>query len=221
MKGRQMWGMLGMLLLLGVLLGVQFRVDRGVQAVGPENVGDMAVLLLRAEQQNHQLATELSALKAQILRRDQGVARYKDLVQQLDQARAEAGLTPVSGKGVEVVMAEPPGGPGTQGIFAIHDTDVLSILNELRAAGAYALSINSQRVVATTEVREAGSIFSINNTPSAPPFTIVALGNPTTLRQALLLRGGVVATLQAVGISIKIRTSQSLSVPAYQGADLP
>ncbi len=221
MKGRQMWGMLGMLLLLGILLGVQFRVDRGVQAVGPENVGDMAVLLLRAEQQNHQLATELAALKAQILRRDQGVARYKDLVQQLDQARAEAGLTPVSGKGVEVVMSEPPAGPGSQGIFAIHDTDVLSILNELRAAGAYALAINGQRVVATTEVREAGSIFSINNTPSAPPFTIVALGNPTTLRQALLLRGGVVATLQAVGIGIKIRTSPSLSVPAYQGADLP
>ncbi len=221
MKGRQMWGMLGMLLLLGILLGVQFRVDRGVQAVGPENVGDMAVLLLRAERQNHQLATELAALKAQILRRDQGVTRYKDLVQQLDQARAEAGLTSVSGHGVEVVMAEPPAGPGNQGIFAIHDTDVLSILNELRAAGAYALSINGQRVVATTEVREAGSIFSINNTPSAPPFTIVALGDPTTLRQALLLRGGVVATLQAVGISIKIRTSPSLSVPAYQGADLP
>ncbi len=221
MKGRQMWGMLGMLLLLGILLGVQFRVDRGVPAVGPENVGDMAVLLLRAEQQNHQLAKELAALKAQILRRDQGVARYKDLVQQLDQARAEAGLTPVAGPGVEVVMSEPPGGPGSQGIFAIHDTDVLSILNELRAAGAYALSINGQRVVATTEVREAGSIFSINNTPSAPPFTILALGNATTLRQALLLRGGVVDTLQAVGIGIKIRTSKALSVPAYQGADLP
>ena len=221
MKGRQMWGMLGMLLLLGILLGVQFRVDRGVQAVGPENVGDMAVLLLRAEQQNHQLSGELATLKAQILRQDQGAVRYKDIVQQLDQARAEAGLTPVSGKGVEVTMSEPPGGPGTQGICAIHDTDVLSILNELRAAGAYSLSINGQRVVATTEVREAGTIFSINNTPSAPPFTIVALGNPTTLRQALLLRGGVVDTLQAVGIGIKIRTSQTLTVPAYQGADLP
>ena len=216
-----MWGMLGMLVLLGILLGVQFRVDRGVPAVGPENVGDMAVLLQRAERQNHQLATELAALRAQILRRDQGAARYKDLVQQLDQARAEAGLTSVSGKGVEVVMSEPAGGLGSQGIFAIHDTDVLSILNELRAAGAYALSINGQRVVATTEVREAGSIFSINNTPAAPPFTIVALGDPTTLRQALLLRGGVIDTLEAVGIGIKVRTSPDLSVPAYQGADLP
>ena len=221
MKGRQMWGMLGMIVLLGILLGVQFRVDRGLAAVGPENVGDMAVLLLRAEQQNHQLAKELATLKAQILRRDQGVARYKDLVQQLDQARAQAGLTPVSGKGVEVVMAEPSGGLGGQSIFAIHDTDVLNILNELRAAGAFALSINGQRVVATTEVREAGSIFSINNTPAAPPFTIVALGDPTTLRQALLLRGGVVDTLQAVGIGIKVRTSDALEVPAYQGAELP
>ncbi len=221
MKGRQTWGMIGMLLLLGILLGVQFRVDRGVPAVGPENVGDMAVLLQRAEQQNHQLAKELASLKAQILRQDQGAVRYKALVQQLDLARAEAGLTTVSGKGVEVVVSEPSGGLGSQAIFAIHDTDVLSILNELRAAGAYALSINGQRVVATTEVREAGSIFSINNTPAAPPFTIVALGDPTTMRQALLLRGGVIDTLQAVGIGIKIRTAADLSVPAYQGADLP
>ena len=221
MKGRQMWGMLGMLLLLGILLGVQFRVDRGVAAVGPENVGDMAVLLLRAEQQNHQLAKELAALKAQILQRGQGVARYKQLLQQLDQARAQAGLAPVSGRGGEVVMSEPAGGLGGQSIFAIHDTDVLSILNELRAAGAYALAINGQRVVATTEVREAGSIFSINNTPAAPPFTIIALGDPTTLRQALLLRGGVVNTLEAVGIGIKVRTSDQLQAPAYQGADLP
>jgi len=221
MKGRQAWGIMGMLLILGIMLGVQFRVDRGVQAVSPDNVGEMATLLLRAEQQNHRLSAELTALKAQILKSDQGVARYKALVQQLNQARAQAGLTPVSGKGVQVVMSEPPAGPSSQGIFSIHDTDVLSILNELRAAGAYALSINGQRVVATTEVREAGSIFSVNNTPAAPPFTITALGDPTTLRQALLLRGGVVATLQAVGIGIKIHTMQEVSVPAYQGADLP
>ncbi len=221
MNGRQAWPMLGMVVVLGILVGVQFRIDRGVPAVGPENIGEMAVLLLHSEQQDKQLAQEVAALKAQLLSHEQGVSRYKALVQQLDQARQEAGLTKVSGKGVEVVMTEPPAGPGGNGIFSIHDTDVLMIMNELRAAGAYALSINGQRVVATTEVRQAGSIFSINNSPAAPPFTIVALGNPTTMTQALLLRGGVVDTLEAVGIGIKIRSSQQLDVPAYQGVDLP
>ncbi len=221
MKGRQLWAMVGIVAFLGVLLGVQFRIDRGVPSVGPENIGEMAVLLLRAERQNQTLSHEVAALKAQLLSRAQGVARYKSLVQQLDQAREEAGLTPVKGQGVEVVMTEPPAGPGGNGIFSIHDTDVLMILNELRAAGAYALSINGQRVVATTEVRQAGSIFSINDSPAAPPFTILALGTPTTLRQALLLRGGVVDTLEAVGIGIKVQTSSHLEVPAYQGADLP
>lgn len=220
LRSGRTWGMLAMLVLLGVLIGVQFRVDRGVASVSPDNVGDMAVLLQRAEQQNQQLSKELASLKAQMLKSDQGTAKYKALVQQLAQAREQAGLTSVTGAGVEVDVAEPPGGTGAE-LFSIHDTDVLSILNELRAAGAYALSINGQRVVATTEVRAAGSIFSINNTPAAPPFTILALGNPTTLRQALLLRGGVVDTLQAVGIGITIHTSQSLTVPAYQGADLP
>ncbi len=221
MKGHQAWAMLGIVVLLGVLLGVQFRINRGTPAVGPENVGEMAVLLLHSESQDQRLAQEVATLKAQLLAREQGVTRYKELVQQLNQAREQAGLTKVSGKGVTVLMTEPASGPGGSGIFSIHDTDVLMILNELRAAGAYALSINGQRVVATTEVRQAGSIFSVNNGPAAPPFTIIALGNPTTLRQALTLRGGVVDTLQAVGIGVKIKISDQLDVPAYQGADLP
>ncbi|MDA8345244.1 MAG: DUF881 domain-containing protein [Thermaerobacter sp.] len=216
-----MWALLGIVVLLGVLLGVQFRVDRGVPAVGPENIGEMAVLLLHAERQDQTLSREVASLKEQLLGRAQGVARYKTLLQQLNQARAEAGLTKVTGKGVEVVMTEPPAGPGGNGIFSIHDTDVLMILNELRAAGAYALSINGHRVVATTEVRQAGSIFSINDSPAAPPFTIIALGNPTTLQQALQLRGGVADTLEAVGIGVKVKASAQLEVPAYQGADLP
>lgn len=210
-----------LLMVLGVLLGVQFRVDRGAPNLSPQNIGEMAVLLLRADKQDAALAKQVAALKAQIVGREQGVAKYRTLVQQLNEARTEAGLTPLSGAGVSVEMTEPPSGPGGNGIFAIHDTDVLMIMNELRAAGATALSINGQRVVATTEVREAGSIFSINNTPAAPPFTIVALGNPTTLSQALLLRGGVVDTLEAVGIGIKIRENAHLDVPAYQGANLP
>lgn len=210
-----------MIVLLGVLLGVQFRVDRGVPSVGPENIGEMAVLLLQADKQDAVLAKQVAELKAQIVSREQGIAKYRSIVEQLDQARAEAGLTQLSGPGVTVVMTEPPGGPGGNGIFSIHDTDVLMILNELRAAGATALSINGQRVVATTEVRLAGNIFSINNTPAAPPFTILALGNPTTLSQALNLRGGVVDTLEAVGIGFKIHKSQNITVPPYQGANLP
>ena len=216
-----MWGLLAMVALLGLLLGIQFRVDRGVTAVGPEQLGDMAVQLLRAERQDQQLASQLVAAKAQIVKSDQGNERYHAIVEQLDQARAQAGLTSLAGKGIVVELTEPPAGPGGNGIFAIHDTDVLMILNELRAAGAYALSINGQRVVATTEVRQAGNIFSINNTPAAPPFTIDALGDPTTLRQALLLRAGVADTLEAVGIGVRLKTSDNLSLPAYQGADLP
>lgn len=221
MKRTQAVAMALMLTVLGALLGVQFRVDRGVPSVGPEHIGEMAVLLLQAEKQDAALAKQVAQLRAQIAQREQGVAQYHALLQQLNQARTEAGLTTVSGPGVTVVMTEPPSGPGGNGIFAIHDTDVLLILNELRAAGATALSINGQRVVATTEVREAGTIFSINDTPAAPPFTITALGNPTTLTQALLLRGGVVDTLEAVGIGIRIRSGHALEVPAYQGANLP
>ena len=68
-------------------------------------------------------------------------------------------------------------------MYIIHDEDLLRVLNELCAAGAEAISINDQRIVATTEVRCAGPTVSVNNVRSAPPYVIKAIGNPKKFDQ--------------------------------------
>lgn len=97
----------------------------------------------------------------------------------------------------------------------VHDEDLLKIVNELRAGGAEAISINDQRIIAISEIRCVGPTININSTRYAPPYVIKAIGNPETLQAALNLKGGIVDTLKFYGIKIDIQTSNNIVVPKY------
>ena len=105
-----------------------------------------------------------------------------------------------------------------QNLYIIHDDDLLKVINELRAAGAEAISVNGQRLMATSEIRCAGPTLSVNNVRSAPPYEIRAIGDSATLESALRMRGGVMETLQVWGIQLEVKAAQDIVVPAYKGA---
>jgi uncharacterized protein YlxW (UPF0749 family) len=93
----------------------------------------------------------------------------------------------------------------------------LKVVNELKAAGAEALSINGQRIISTSEIRCAGPTVSVNNVRSAPPYVIQAIGNPQTLDASLKMRGGVVETLKFWGIQVQTAIEKNLVIPGYNG----
>ncbi|MBQ1249641.1 MAG: DUF881 domain-containing protein, partial [Selenomonadales bacterium] len=103
-------------------------------------------------------------------------------------------------------------------LYVIHDDDLLKVINELRAAGAEAISVNGQRLIATSEIRCAGPTLSVNNTRYTPPYEILAIGDPKTLDNALKMRGGIVETLRFWGIQINISKSDNIVVPAYKSS---
>lgn len=67
----------------------------------------------------------------------------------------------------------------------IHDIDILNIINDLRIAGAEAISINNQRVLSTSEVFCNGPSISINKRRTGTPFIIKAIGDPKMLSAAV------------------------------------
>ena len=140
---------------------------------------------------------------------------------EMERLQVMAGSTEVKGAGIEVVLDDsniaktPNQNPN---LYIIHDEDLLRVLNELRAAGAEALSVNDQRIVATSEIRCAGPTVSVNNVRSAPPYVIKAIGSPKTMISALKLRGGVVETFEFWGIQVKIKTVDDLKIPALKSA---
>lgn len=196
-------------MVLGFMLSVQYKTTEQQRSIRMDRVEDLSERLKLAETENQRLLAEIENL------RQHGVDNPEDPGQ--ERLELLAGTTEVEGQGIEIVLDDsniPKKANDNPNLYIIHDEDLLRVLNELRAAGAEAISLNDQRIVGMSEVRCAGPTVSVNNVRSAPPYVIKAIGAPKTLTSALRLRGGVVETFEFWGIQVKIKTVENLRVPA-------
>ena len=177
---------------------------------------------LRRSLAKYQQAADAEGQTAKLLKAD------------LLKANVLSGLTAVTGPGVVITLSDskkkppPPDGYSPQVYqqmlepYLIHDLDVLTVLNELRGAGAEAISVNGQRLLATTSVRCVGNSILINTIPTNSPVRITAISDPDTLAGGLTMRGGVSDKFAESGdasmIQIEKVTKPTLTIPAYNGS---
>lgn len=144
------------------------------------------------------------------------------LAKQLEQAEIIAGLVDVEGPGIIFTLDDSKSHTNIDPLFAdyyvVHDSDLLMVINELRDAGAEAISINGERILSTSEIRCAGSVVSVNNNRHSAPFEIRAIGDPEQLESALRMRGGIMDTLKMSDIEMSIKKSNKLKILRYAGA---
>jgi uncharacterized protein YlxW (UPF0749 family) len=139
----------------------------------------------------------------------------------LQDARAYAGLTEVTGPGVIVTLQDskkqPMIGMGPEN-YLIHDQDINNVINELRSAGAEAIAVGSQRVVNSTAVRCVGPVAMVNDVKEGAPFQIRAIGDPETLSSALSISNGVLDNIRRYDPQMAtVAKSPSLRLPAFSG----
>lgn len=199
---------------LGIMLAVQFRTTQDIKSSIPyQRVEDLSQRLSQTEKERDALAKQVQDLK-----RTSGVEAAS---KEFDMVRMGAGVVAMEGPGIIVTIddSKRPSKPGENpNLYLIHDDDILKVINELWAAGAEAISINEQRLIASSEVRCAGPTLSVNNSRYSPPYEVRVIGEPTTLENALKMRGGVIETLQFWGIQVTIKKQDIVMVPAYKGA---
>ncbi|NMP24241.1 DUF881 domain-containing protein [Sulfobacillus sp. DSM 109850] len=201
-------------LLLGLMVAVQFRLQ---QVVPPaSNTNQLLSLLKQADQKRTQLSQQVAHLNMELDRRLSQKASAQRLEHQLTQEEILAGTVPVQGPGVVVTWAN----GNAPAAYQITDIDLLLMVNELRAAGAEAISINGQRITAETEIRSAANYILINDTQTAAPFTIKAIGQANQLAGALTLAGGLYDESQQEGLSMTITKKHAVVIPAAPPAIL-
>lgn len=172
-----------------------------------------------------QLAAQFDALRAAALPSSGALAGL------LNRSELAAGLVPVTGPGVEVVLSEPPapsastpaGRGGAIPIMTTHiltDRDVRSVVNELWADGAEAISVNGIRLTPTSAVRFAGQAVLVDFAPISSPYTIRAIGSKDSLVTAFAV-SAVASRYQTLisvdGIGFHFGESEHLSLPASPG----
>lgn len=215
------WILLMFGVVMGLILAVQYRVTSDMQSTPDlETPIALAQELDKARKDRDQLQAKVDELRNQLdsAVTDPELARLKE---ELDEARQDAGMKDVQGAGVQVTLddskkvVQPGENPN---FYVLHDGDVLRVLNELKAAGAKAISLNEQRIISTTEVRCIGPTILVNkNQRLSPPFIIYAVGDPETLSGALKMKNGVIDYLQFWGIQVEVKKVDKLTVPAYTG----
>lgn len=204
--------------ILGIALSLQFKntyVNAEKMKLEKKNIQDIMAELLTEKDKVASLKKQLDEYDNKIQQYVNAEVRNNSVVdilrKDLEEAKVLAGLTDITAEGIIVRIDNTDSG-------WVNDSDLLTVLNDLRAAGSYAQSINGERVIATTEVRRAGSYVIINDTRYSTPFTILALGNPDTLEASLKLRNGVYDTFtKKFNLDVKIEKSSNITVPKYTG----
>lgn len=206
-------------LVIGMLLAFQFRTNRYIeQGVPADRAQELVVELRQLDRDIAKLKAEINDLEAKLEQADKGQSQAVRAIQdELDKARLFAGFVTVAGSGVEITLDNPPGGKEDNTLFTIRDEDLLRLTNELKTAGAEAMSINGQRIISTSEIRLAGSFINVNLNRVVPPYHVLAVGNPEKLRSALEISGGLAEYLRDLGIQVKVKTHERVIVPGYTG----
>lgn len=131
------------------------------------------------------------------------------LMEEQQTALRLAGLLGASGNGISVVITPDEEAPVTSNML-------IQFVNEIKAADAHAISINDQRVVAMTEIRDTVIGFSVNGVSFSydNPITIIALGDGVDMYSALQMIGGVLDKWTQSHIDVHVDIVDNLSVPA-------
>ena len=217
-----------MCLLLGMFLSWEFRVQTAIKAAATDRQAETLVsLVTNLETENAALEVQLAAARQEtdaiIMSSSSSETRLTEQQHQLTQLQIRAGLTALEGPGITVTLDDNRNiligdNPNR---YVIHYENLLNIVNDLRNAGAEAISINGQRIVVSSEIRCVGNVILINTTRLAPPFEISAIGDPTALAEAIdysttyqqLQLSGFPVTCKATDIH-----STDIKIPAYTGS---
>lgn len=208
---------------LGFLVVVQIRASRGLagqEDVPTRNVYALATMLRQERASRHTLEAQVADLQRRLSEFERVTAERRGtteaMMRELESLRVAAGLVPLTGPGVTVVVDATQAPMVGHAPPAVQYVDLVSIVNELWAAGAEGIAISGVRITATTGYSEVGGTILADRHRLAPPYTIDALGDSATLQGALGIRGGVIEGLRTLGLQITITRKATLNLPAAQ-----
>lgn len=212
---------------LALLVAVLVVAARSEEPVTSPRTGRSVELveLIRAEQQrNAGLEADVADLSAEVEAYEAASAADAQVVSRLqrrvDRVLAPSGMTAVRGPGLAVTLSDssletPPSGNVND--LVIHEQDLQAVINALWAGGTEAMTVNDQRILATTAIRCVGNTLLLHGNVYSPPYEITAVGEPAALQSALD-RDPVVARFrraaQEFDLGFAVAAAPQLHLPA-------
>ena len=209
-----------LLLILGIIVSSEFSsIQKNSKALEEvkSNYDHFADMLQQEKLRESNLEQRLEDLTAQLYAsydtflEERG---YDQLKASWQQARVYAGLTDVTGPGIQITMNDAQNIDTGNSRTVIHDVDVQYIVDTLRALGAKAISINDERILSTSYLICNGPTIRVNRKYLPVPYVFNVIGNTDALFNNLSADSYLLVR-KADGIRIAIKAVESVTVPAY------
>ncbi len=205
---RAQMSMMLVALLLGLLLVMQLRTQgRLTKSLAAQSTTDQSTMISNLYDANTALRSQVAKLIGEL---DQygGSIGQNDLApmeRELEALSIINGLTDVSGPGIELATNAD-----------LRSEDLQDLINEVRNAGAEAISLNGIRITAHSALTQETGNVKLNGIRVNAPYRLVSLGHPDTLERALLRKGGLVTYLQNTysGATVSVEKQDKLVIPA-------
>jgi uncharacterized protein YlxW (UPF0749 family) len=182
---------------LGFLIVVQLRSQAAVaRTLANQDDTSVALLINDLNRANNQLMQQSAALAEQQAQLQQaltsGGADSQALSKELTTLREVNGAAPVHGPGLEIRISGP-----------VMDFELQDALNNLRNAGAEAISLNGYRIVGSTPVVSRGDILMVAGHAVSTPLVLRVIGDAEQLGPAADLSASSLQTRVQVDIQRK------------------
>ncbi|NEK60157.1 DUF881 domain-containing protein [Geodermatophilus sabuli] len=215
----------------GLLFATSSQTAQGTDLRGGETtelaalIGARKDVLAGQEEQLAALQAQVQALTDQEASQNGAVAAAQAAGQS---GSLSAGAVALTGRGVEIVLDDAPRRPdgslptgARPDDVVIHQSDVQAVVNAVWAAGADAVAIMDQRLIATSAVRCVGNVLLLQGRTYSPPFVVTAIGDSAAIRAQLAASPQVAVFQQAVedyGLGFAVRDRPLVELPAYRGS---
>jgi uncharacterized protein YlxW (UPF0749 family) len=200
--------------LIGFLLVTQLREQQfAIHSLQEASEKDLGQIVRDLNTETSALRLEKARLELQLLKIERTAADNKIVLQEASRRLANlkilAGIGEVKGPGIRIIITDEK--------RILTDFDLYDLVNEIRAAGSEAISVNGYRLTAESSFTLVDGEVVLDGKRIAPPYEIKVIGRPETLYQGLVLPGGIRDSLTSLeGVSFYITKEKDLLVAAAQ-----
>ncbi len=192
-RSRWRYGVPVVCLSAGLLLAATHGVSGGGE-IRSSDSPRLVDLVREAQQSVDRLSAERDALATQV---DSTHGRSSDtaltaMLARAGELAADAGLDPVHGPGLVITLTDAQRDANgrfprdaTPDDLVVHQQDIQAVLNALWSAGAEAVQMQDQRIIATSAPRCVGNTLLLNGRTYSPPYTVTAIGDVSAMKAAL------------------------------------
>lgn len=190
----------------GIVLAWTFQIVNQPDYLRNARQEDLVRILDELTTREDDLSREVRRLEllAIELQRGNEEAVIRDLQDREIALQVLSGTVAVAGPGIELTIADPE--------IMVGATVFFDLINELRDAGAEAISVNDARVVANTGISEITGGLQVGDRAVLPTYRVKVIGNATTITTALKIPGGILDVLKAAGAITSVQEFEDLEI---------